>query len=135
MNEKCKGGTCTTRIQCRHKNRCLHVPSAATAPDQVQTPGVAAVAAWFDVLESAQDALHCVQYPLRAMELPSYPAGGVCGIANLGIALDHIIAAQNALDLVRDQLSHWKAMTEAYGSSSNTLVSNTAKNTNDSPSQ
>lgn len=82
-------------------------------------PGVAAVAAWFDVLEAAQDTLHNVQYPLRAMELPPYPAGGVCGIANLGIALDHIVAAQNALDLVRDQLSHWKAMTEAYGSSSN----------------
>ena len=78
-----------------------------------------AEAEWFDVLEAAQDTLHNVQYPLRAMELPPYPAGGVCGIANLGIALDHIVAAQNALDLVRDQLSHWKAMTEAYGSSSN----------------
>jgi hypothetical protein len=93
--------------------------SAAMANEKGETPGVAAVAAWFDVLEAAQDTLHNVQYPLRAMELPSYPAGGVCGIANLGIALDRIVAAQNALDLVRDQLSHWKAMTEAYGSSSN----------------
>lgn len=85
----------------------------------MQTPGVAAVAAWFDVLEAAQDTLHNVQYPLRAMELPPYPAGGVCGIANLGIALDHIIEAQKALDLVTEQLRHWRAMNEAYGPSSN----------------
>lgn len=107
----------------RERGEAFTGPSADAAPDQGKAPGVDAVAAWFDVLEAAQDTLHNVQYPLRAMELPPYPAGGVCGIANLGIALDHIIEAQKALDLVTEQLRHWRAMNEAYGPSSNNPVS------------
>lgn len=56
---------------------------------------------WFDVLDAAQDALHNVRYPLRAMELPPYPAGGTCGIHNLATALEAIVKAQEALESLR----------------------------------
>lgn len=87
--------------------------------DSGTAPGVGS-SDWFDVLDVAGNALHNAQYPLRAMELPPYPAGGTCGIHNLSTALESIVKAQDALRALRDQLSHWTAMNEAYGPSSNT---------------
>jgi hypothetical protein len=79
--------------------------------------------AWFDVLDAAGNALHNMQYPLRELELPPYPAGGTCGCANLGKALSHIVAAQEAIRDLEKQLGQWCAMNEsAHGSSSNTAV-------------
>ena len=76
--------------------------------------------AWFDVLDAAGNALHNMQYPLRELELPPYPAGGTCGCANLGKALSHIVAAQEAIRDLEKQLGQWCAMNEsAHGSSSN----------------
>ena len=79
--------------------------------------------AWFDVLDAAGNALHNMQYPLRELELPPYPAGGTCGCANLGKALSHIVAAQEAIRDLEKQLGEWCAMSAtAYGSPSNDQV-------------
>ena len=72
-------------------------------------PGVGS-SDWFDVLAAAGNALHNAQYPLRAMELPPYPAGGTCGCHNLGIALSHIVKAQEAIRDLEKQLGEWCAM-------------------------
>lgn len=85
-------------------------------------PGVGS-SAWFDVLDAAGNALHNMQYPLRELELPPYPAGGTCGCANLGKALSHIVAAQEAIRDLEKQLGQWCAMNEsAHGSSSNSVI-------------
>lgn len=71
--------------------------------------------AWFDILDAAESGLSNVVAPLDCMELPPYPAGGTCGIANLSTALKSITEAKRALNALRDQLAHWTAMNEAYG--------------------
>ena len=74
--------------------------------------------AWFKALDTAGNALHNIQYPLRELELPPYPAGGICGCANLGRALDHISAAHEAICDLEKQLGEWCAMNKtAHGSS------------------
>ena len=85
--------------------------------------GVVGSGDWFDVLDAAGNALHNMQYPLRELELPPYPAGGTCGCANLGKALSHIVAAQEAIRDLEKQLGQWCAMNEsAHGFSSNKCV-------------
>ena len=66
--------------------------------------------AWFDILDAAESGLSNVMAPLGGMELPPYPAGGTCGIANLSAALKSIAEAKQALDELRKQLAHWTAM-------------------------
>jgi hypothetical protein len=95
-------------------------------PTNSQRPadtGVPSSSDWFDVLDAAGNALQNVQHPLRAMELPEYPAGGVCGCHKLAVALDHIVKAQEALRDMERQLGEWSAMNAtAYGRPSNTEV-------------
>ena len=98
------------------------------APSELQARSArCSVANWFDVLDAAGSALHNIQYPLRELELPPYPAGGTCGCANLGKALSHIVAAQEAIRDLEKQLGEWCAMNEsAHGSSSNVKCSQPA---------
>ena len=75
--------------------------------------------AWFAVLDAADSALHNLQYPLREMELPEYPAGGTCGCHNLGIILRGITNAQMAIRDLEKQLREYQHLSKSYGPSAN----------------
>jgi hypothetical protein len=101
-----------------NNNDLPHAAEAALPP----APG----SAWFDILDAAEGGLSNVLAPLAGMELPLYPAGGTCGIANLSAALKSIAEAKQALDALREQLAYWTAMNEAYGPGPNAKLRDAA---------
>ena len=103
------------------KSEGVEAPHETASP----LPGVRSTG-WFDVISAADSALHHLQYPLREMQLPGYPAGGTCGNYNLDLALEKITQAQVALRALRDQLEVWQAMNESYGRARNTPESRLA---------
>jgi hypothetical protein len=97
----------------------MSIQTSITPPVAVACPEVVSHD-WFDVLDAAGNALHNLQYPLREMSLPTYPAGGICGSHNLAVALANIVQAEDAIRELEKQLGQWCAMNEtAHGASSN----------------
>lgn len=84
-------------------------PANSTAPAEAGDCGRSSSSDWFSILEIADQKLHAIQYPLRKMELPPYPAGGTVGIAATGRALEHIVKAVEELQFVREQLLEYCA--------------------------
>jgi hypothetical protein len=65
-------------------------------------------AVWFTALDAADVKLHDLQYLLRDLELPKYPAGGVVGCAALGRLLDHVVKGQMELRFLERQLKEYR---------------------------
>lgn len=90
-------------------NTTTQAPSVEASSESRATEARSSSSDWFSILEIADQKLHAIQYPLRAMELPPYPAGGTVGIAATGRALDHIVKAMEELQFMREQLLEYCA--------------------------
>lgn len=83
------------------------LPSGSDEAEQVLAHELRC-AVWFTALDKADSELHNLQYPLRDLELPEYPAGAVVGNAALGRLLNHVVQAQVELRFLERQLKEYR---------------------------